>query len=124
PAAGRRTNTTGCRSGKVDQSTNLCQIRIRIGRNGKLHIDGYLDTSDRVHAKTIGGGDSGSESSAISVSVGRRAARTSSGVTKGPVASRYTNSTGCMCGNANSRANLGWIRTGYNGNSQLRIDGQ
>src|SRR5207244_13148246 len=44
PAACRCTNTTGCRSGKVDQSTNLCQIMTRTRSNSSLRLDGYWVT--------------------------------------------------------------------------------
>src|SRR5207249_5199188 len=40
PAACRRTHTTDCRSGNVEQRSNLCMFRTSIGRNSKLRIDG------------------------------------------------------------------------------------
>src|SRR5206468_2689546 len=69
-------------------------LRTRIGRNGKHRIDGYRDTSGRVHAQTISGGDGRIERSGIGVSVGRRAASAGSGITKSPAASDSTNTTG------------------------------
>src|SRR2546426_557317 len=53
PLAGAGPNTTGCRSSKVDQSTNLSQIRTGIGHNGKLRIDCYRDVSGRCHVDSI-----------------------------------------------------------------------
>src|SRR5207249_3527760 len=124
PAAGCRTNTNGSWTSKAHRFPDLSRPRTSNRRNGKLRIYCYRDVSGRCHVDNISGSNTCCERSLAGVGVGRDASGARGSVTKSPVASRYTNSTCCMCGKTDGRANLGWIRTGCNGNTQLHIDGQ
>src|SRR5206468_11798400 len=92
--------------------------------NGQSSVDSYGHTSQGGDTESITDGNSGIERSNSRVSVTRRTCVSSTTITKGPAAGCRTNAAGCRSDEVDQSTNLCQIRTGCNGNSQLRINGQ
>src|SRR5437773_4683145 len=90
--------------------------------NSQLLDRGQVDTSGLGPTETIDRSNVGSERTSGSIGVSRRAARTSSDITKSPAADDGTNTTGRHNGKARPLGHLGRVWTSNSHKAQSRID--